>query len=198
MNAIVSLCARTRCSLLSSATRCTLRAPSEKSDHRHALLRPRRERPGDRRAAEQRDERAPFHSITSSCLSGPNKHHPTKALGPGTPPRELPLTYARASRPKNSSTARLASFSKRSASTRSLAQATSKPLMMRFIIAAPDEVTLSRRNPQFRISISGSTFDLRYQRISEAACDIRHLSFLRFLRTEEIYSGESAPQLPRE
>src|ERR1700756_5046016 len=50
--------------------------------------------------------------------------------------------------------------------------ATSKPLMMRFIIAAPDDATLSRRNPQFRISISGSAFDdLRYQRISEAACD---------------------------
>jgi len=40
------------------------------------------------------------------------------------------------------------------------AQATSKPLMMRFIIAAPDEATLSRRNPQFRISISGSAFGL--------------------------------------
>src|SRR5258708_18902070 len=53
--------------------------------------------------------------------------------------------------------------------------------MMRFIIAAPDDATLSRRNPQFRISISGSAFDdLRYQRISEAACDIRHLSLLRF------------------
>src|SRR5258708_3658506 len=53
--------------------------------------------------------------------------------------------------------------------------------MMRFIIAGPDEATLSRRNPQFRISIFGSAFDdLRYQRISEATCDIRHLSFLRF------------------
>jgi hypothetical protein len=31
----------------------------------------------------------------------------------------------------------------------------SKPLMMRFIIAALDEATLSRRNPQFRISIPG-------------------------------------------
>src|SRR5712671_4985815 len=67
--------------------------------------------------------------------------------------------------------------------------------MMRFIIAAPDEATLSRRNPQFRISISGSAFDLRYQRISGAGCDIRHLSFLRFLRTEEIHSGESDPQI---
>src|SRR5262249_20567403 len=31
------------------------------------LLRPRRERPRRRRAAEQRDELAPFHSITSSA-----------------------------------------------------------------------------------------------------------------------------------
>src|SRR5262249_10783966 len=31
------------------------------------LLRPYRERPPGRRAAEQRDERAPFHSITSSA-----------------------------------------------------------------------------------------------------------------------------------
>src|SRR5712671_3750406 len=40
------------------------------SDHRHrpALLRPRRERPC-RRAAEQRDERAPLHSITSSATN---------------------------------------------------------------------------------------------------------------------------------
>src|SRR5262249_12153352 len=33
------------------------------------LLRSRRERPGCRRAAEQRDERAPFHSITSSAAT---------------------------------------------------------------------------------------------------------------------------------
>jgi hypothetical protein len=32
-----------------------------------ALRRARRERPRDRRAAEQRDELAPFHSITSSA-----------------------------------------------------------------------------------------------------------------------------------
>jgi hypothetical protein len=32
-----------------------------------ALLRARRERPRDRRAAEQRDEPAPVHSITSSA-----------------------------------------------------------------------------------------------------------------------------------
>src|SRR6516164_11143165 len=38
--------------------RCTVK----KSDHRHRrLLRVRRERPRDRRAAEQRDERAPLH-----------------------------------------------------------------------------------------------------------------------------------------
>src|SRR5262249_10934359 len=35
--------------------------------HSLALLRPRRERPRRRRAAEQRDELAPFHSITSSA-----------------------------------------------------------------------------------------------------------------------------------
>src|SRR6516164_7988556 len=33
------------------------------------LLRPRRERPRYRRAAEQRDELAPFHSITSSAMA---------------------------------------------------------------------------------------------------------------------------------
>src|SRR5262249_32170026 len=42
-------------------------AEIEKSDHRHRrLLRARRERPR-RRAAEQRDERATLHSITSSA-----------------------------------------------------------------------------------------------------------------------------------
>src|SRR5262249_52275789 len=40
---------------------------AEKSDHRHRrLLRTRRERPTGRRAAEQRDELAAPHSITSS------------------------------------------------------------------------------------------------------------------------------------
>ncbi len=39
----------------------------EETDHWHRrLLRPRRERPR-RRTAEQRDEGAPFHSITSSA-----------------------------------------------------------------------------------------------------------------------------------
>src|SRR5262249_48843873 len=43
---------------------------AEISDYRHRrLLRSRRERPRDRRAAEQRDELAPFHSITSSTLA---------------------------------------------------------------------------------------------------------------------------------
>src|SRR5262249_4479448 len=36
--------------------------------HALALLRPRRERPGGRRAAEQRDENAAFHSITWSAV----------------------------------------------------------------------------------------------------------------------------------
>src|SRR5262249_39020899 len=41
---------------------------SQKSDHRYGgLLRARRERPRRRRTAEQRDERAPLHSITSSA-----------------------------------------------------------------------------------------------------------------------------------
>jgi hypothetical protein len=40
---------------------------SEEPDRRHRLLRARRERPRHRCAAEQRDERAPLHSITSSA-----------------------------------------------------------------------------------------------------------------------------------
>src|SRR5262249_25672307 len=47
----------------------------EKPDHR--LLRPRRERPRDGRAAEKRDELPAFHSITSSAsasnLSGTSR-----------------------------------------------------------------------------------------------------------------------------
>src|SRR5262249_8840324 len=48
-------------------SRCTL----EEADHRHRrLLRARRERPRDRRAAEQRDERAASaHSITSAAIA---------------------------------------------------------------------------------------------------------------------------------
>src|SRR5262249_47212681 len=46
------------------------RTRTKKSDHRHRrLLRARRERPRGRRAAEQRDEVAPLHSITSSARS---------------------------------------------------------------------------------------------------------------------------------
>ena len=47
------------------------RAPAQEPDHRQLarLLRARRERPRGRRAAEQRDERAPFHSITSSAVA---------------------------------------------------------------------------------------------------------------------------------
>src|SRR5262249_36812310 len=45
------------------------RSDAEKRDHRHRRLLPaRRERPG-RRAAEQRDEVAPLHSITSSAMA---------------------------------------------------------------------------------------------------------------------------------
>src|SRR5260370_30075483 len=50
---------------------CTIdRRPraTEEPDHRHrGLLRPRRKRPRSRRAAEQRDELAAPHSITSSA-----------------------------------------------------------------------------------------------------------------------------------
>src|SRR4029453_15340143 len=54
-------CGKTRCHAIR-------RSAVEKSDHRHRrLLRARRERPNSRHAAEQRDELAPFHSITSSA-----------------------------------------------------------------------------------------------------------------------------------
>jgi hypothetical protein len=44
------------------------RSTADKADYGHRrLLRARRERPRSRRAAEQRDERAPPHSITSSA-----------------------------------------------------------------------------------------------------------------------------------
>ena len=65
---------RSRCPACRGGTRRTyLRvcssadAAAEDADHRHRrLLRPRRDRPA-RRAAEQRDELAPLHSITSSA-----------------------------------------------------------------------------------------------------------------------------------
>ena len=45
-------------------------------DHRHRrLLRPRRERPRRRRAAEQRDELAPLHSITSSARASSGRRN---------------------------------------------------------------------------------------------------------------------------
>src|SRR5262249_49072675 len=48
--------------------RCCLagRSRAQEPDHRHRLLRARQERPRGR-AAEERDERAPPHSITSSA-----------------------------------------------------------------------------------------------------------------------------------
>src|SRR5439155_8126844 len=53
--------AQTRCP---EVRRCT----AEKADYRHRrLLRARGERPRSRRAAEQRDELTPSHSITSSA-----------------------------------------------------------------------------------------------------------------------------------
>src|SRR6266446_3908208 len=46
------------------------RPAAEESDHWHRrLLRPRRERPRRCRAAEQRDEVAALHSITSSAMA---------------------------------------------------------------------------------------------------------------------------------
>src|SRR5262249_36641863 len=45
----------------------TLAAAVKKADHRHRLLRTRRERPGSRRSCYSCDEVAPPHSITSSA-----------------------------------------------------------------------------------------------------------------------------------
>src|SRR5262245_31791976 len=45
------------------------RARAQQPDGRHLPLRPRRERPRGRRTAEQRDELAPSHSITSSAAT---------------------------------------------------------------------------------------------------------------------------------
>jgi len=58
------------------------RTPGEISDHRHrGLLRTRRERPHDRRTAEQRNELTPPHVF----LSGRGSH-------PTTPPERLCIT----------------------------------------------------------------------------------------------------------
>src|SRR5207244_1014064 len=52
---------------------------AKKADHRHRrLLRARGERPGDGRAAEQRDDVASVHSITSSA-------RPSSVIGKVTP-----------------------------------------------------------------------------------------------------------------
>src|SRR5262245_58806986 len=48
---------------------CVLERGMRETDHPHRLLRARRERPRSRRAAEQRDELAPVHSITLSARS---------------------------------------------------------------------------------------------------------------------------------
>src|SRR5215472_6634065 len=43
---------------------------SEEANHRYCdLLRARRQRPSNRRAAEERNEVAPFHSITASAMA---------------------------------------------------------------------------------------------------------------------------------
>ena len=53
-----------------SGRRFTWRSATEKSDDRHRrLLRARRERPHRRRAAEQRDELAPFYLIELHSIS---------------------------------------------------------------------------------------------------------------------------------
>ena len=52
-------------------------ARMEEADHRHRrLLRARRERPSCRRAAEERDELASFHSITSSARASSMGDYP--------------------------------------------------------------------------------------------------------------------------
>ena len=57
------------------AERIKRRIPEE-ADHRHRrLLRARRERPRRRRAAEQRDELAALHSITSSARASSGRRH---------------------------------------------------------------------------------------------------------------------------
>src|SRR5262249_49061876 len=50
------------------ASGLTGRSAAEKADHRHRLLRARCERPRGCRAAEQRDDLPPLHSITSSAV----------------------------------------------------------------------------------------------------------------------------------
>src|SRR5262249_31702486 len=70
--------------------RVVSRSDAEKPDYRHRrLLRTRRERPSDRSAAEECDERAPSHSITSSARSR-NDFYATAALA-----RVLHLILAR-------------------------------------------------------------------------------------------------------
>src|SRR6516162_6495154 len=62
---ILQALAKSAQTLGESVTRCG----TEPSNHWHRrLLRARRERPRGRRAAEQRDERAPIHSVTSPNL----------------------------------------------------------------------------------------------------------------------------------
>src|SRR5262249_9957535 len=57
------------------------RCAVEKPDHRHRLLRARRERPEQRRAAEQRDELAPPHPAHSRASGNPD----TTVRGSGSP-----------------------------------------------------------------------------------------------------------------
>src|SRR5262249_33153662 len=61
------------------ARRLAGRAATEESNDRHrSLLRAYRERPRSRRAADERDELAPPHSITSSAVT-------SRVCGPATP-----------------------------------------------------------------------------------------------------------------
>ena len=59
------------CSWMEKGRSVALGEPLKEADPPHllGLLRALRERPRDRRAAEQRDERAAFHSITSSAAT---------------------------------------------------------------------------------------------------------------------------------
>src|SRR5262249_21172701 len=77
------------------------RRATEKADHRHpSLLRARRERPRNCSAAEQRNKRAPPHSITSSARASSDQHRWSVEADPKSlrrsrysPPRSSRVTW---------------------------------------------------------------------------------------------------------